>query len=219
MRIENKKLIFLHPAKTGGTSVERALARNFLKDYKFDWKSSDREHLFGMDKFLFRQQKIDPSIEYKSAVYLQHIDLKGLSLLEIDYRGYFTCTSVRNPYTRLCSCFFYNGKDRQFKSFEDFVLNGLEKHIEVSLKNKSAINHFAPQHMYCEDTHGYMVNNVVRQENLNKEVKKLWGIDVTDRIAETSKGRGNYMDMYSAKTKDIVYQLYKEDFRLLGYKK
>jgi len=27
------------------------------------------------------------------------------------------------------------------------------------------------------------------------------------------------MDMYSAKTKDVVYQLYKEDFRLLGYKK
>ncbi len=218
MRIENKNIIFLHPAKTGGSSIERALAYNFLVDYKFgDWKQADREHLLGMDRNLFRQQKIDPSITYKGGIYLQHIDLKGLSLLEIDYKGYSTCTSVRNPYTRLCSCFFYNAKDRQFKSFEDFVFNGLEQHIEASLENKVALNHFAPQYMYCEDAHGYMVNNVVRQENLNKEVKKLWGIDVTDRIAETSKGRGNYMDMYSAKTKDVVYNVYKEDFRLLGY--
>ena len=220
MRIENKNIIFLHPAKTGGSSIERALAYNFLVDYKFgDWKQADRKHLLGMDALLFRQQKIDPSITYNGGIYLQHIDLKGLSLLEIDYKRYSTCTSVRNPYTRLCSCFFYNAKDRVFDSFEDFVFNGLEKIVQSSIQNKTALNHFAPQYMYCEDSDGYTVNNVVRQENLNADVKALWGINVTERIAETSRGRGNYMDMYSAKTKDVVYQLYKEDFRLLGYKK
>ena len=201
MIIESKKIIFLHPGKTGGTSIEHCLKNLYFKNYPFSAKQGDEEIMFGYSK------------KYK--IYLQHADLRFFKkYLKKNLNDYKIITSVRNPYDRLVSCYFYNGKDNKF-SFEDFVCNHLEDHINAS--SNYTVNHFSPQINFLK-YENYFVNKIIRLESFNNDCYKC-GLNVKQNLSKTIKRKKDYNIYYNNKTKDIVYQLYKEDFDLLNYPK
>lgn len=225
MKIESEKIIYLHPAKTGGTSIEQTFKQAYLQDTELNWRQPNLDIMYGLisraksDFFGELQDKANMKIP---SMYLQHACLNFYDLLEIDFHNYRTCCSVRNPYTRLVSVFFYNAKMRRRTSedFPTFVTDFLAKEVAKQESLGIANAHVAPQYMFVK--HGdYVVNHVIRQESLNTEFKRLFGLDVvSDSLNATSKQKGapkDYMGLYDQKLKDIVYNVYKEDFRLLGY--
>lgn len=199
MIIESQKTILLHPGKTGGTSVEHTFKDLFFKNKKLIAKEEDLNMMFGFSK------------KYK--IYLQHADLRFYkNELNIELENYKTITTVRNPYDRLVSCYFYNGKSKHF-SFEEFVVEHLEKHI---LSNKKyAVNHFCPQMSFCK-INDYTVSHIVKLENFKKDLEDI-GINVNYNYSKTVSRDKNYQEYYNQKTKDIVFNLYKEDFLNLDY--
>lgn len=195
MKIESEKIIFLHPGKTGGTSIEFALRDVYIPGYNFDSHSPDFDVMFGYDKL--------------NKIFLQHANLHIFDKFNIDYRDYNVAVSVRRPYERIVSCYFYNGKDKKY-DFDTFIKSELEK-----LSNNKIVNHFTPQHTYFKNKF-----HVIKLENFNQDTMSF-GIDVRYHYAKTVKTKNiKYrMSMYSQKTKDIVYNIYKEDFLLFEYKK
>lgn len=201
MKIESEKLISLHPGKTGGTSLEHTLKQKYLNHQKLDARRENINIMFGFSK------------TYR--FFLQHADLNFYKkILDIDLKDYKTITTVRNPYDRLVSCYHYNGKSDKF-SFEDFILNHLEFHISSNNRKSYSTNHFAPQINFCK-LHNYNVDHIIRLESFSDDLKKI-NIDVKFHFSKTHSRKKQYQDYYNNQTKDVVYQLYKEDFEYLGY--
>lgn len=203
MKIENEKIILLHPGKTGGTSIEHTLRDKYLTGTKLAARTTDRDVMFGIDR-QFR-------------IYLQHADLRLYKILDIPFHEYHTITTVRRPYERILSCYYYNGKSKKH-TFEDFIIGHLEANRNHSLKRGYSVSHFSPQYFYAK-IDDYTVDHILHQENLNSEAKNI-GIEVKYHHSRTTGVKDkNPMDMYNQKTKDIVYNLYEEDFKLFGYQK
>ena len=205
MKIDDAKIILLHPGKTGGTSIEHTLRDKYLgKEKKLIAIKENQDIMFGFSKTF--------------KLYLQHACLRLYSLLNIPFKEYKTITTVRRPYERILSCYFYNGKDKRF-TFEEFVTTKLEQHYDINIINKHAKNHFSPQH-YFTHHEDYIVDHIIRLENFQDDCLKI-GLEVSYNYSKT-KGTSrykDYMDAYNQKTKDIVYNLYKEDFERYDYNK
>jgi hypothetical protein len=204
MKIDKENIILLHPGKTGGTSIEHTFRVDYLNISHLNSRDGNRDIMFGLDP------------EYR--IYLQHADIRFYNLLNIPLYNYKVYTTVRRPYERILSCYYYNGKSTKY-SFDEFVENHLEGNLNNNLEKPYAVSHFAPQWLFAK-WEDYMVNAVIHQENLNEEALKL-GIKVKFHHSKTTALLDNVdrMSAYTQKTKDIVYNLYKEDFKLFGYSK
>ena len=204
MKRDSAKIILLHPGKTGGTSIEHTLRDMYLKDQKLISKESNIELMFGLDK--------------KYHCYLQHADLRLYDKLEIPYKEYKTMCTVRRPYERILSCYFYNGKSKNF-TFEEFVLKHLETCRNFNINRGYSVSHFSPQHYYTH-YNDYVVDHIIKLEDFDNCCNAA-GITVKYHYSRTAgtKQYKNYMDAYTQKTKDIVYNLYKEDFDKYGYER
>lgn len=203
MKLDKQKIILLHPGKTGGTSIEHTLRDLYIPDIKLIAKEANFDIMFGFDR--------------KRKVYLQHADLQLYNHLKIDYKQYKTFCTVRRPYERILSCYFYNGKANNF-TFHEFISNNLEHCMNGNTNLGYSTGHFAPQSLFTQNDN-YHVNHIIRLENFKEDCNKA-GIDVKYHYSKTigTKQYSNYMDAYNQKTKDIVYSLYKEDFKLYDYK-
>lgn len=205
MKIDSAKIIFFHPGKTGGTSIEHTLKDIYLdKDLKLDANNARKDIMFGIDREIH--------------IYLQHACIRLYDNLGIKFKEYKTIATVRRPYERILSCYYYNGKSKKF-TFEEFVTTNLEVCLALNERYQYAVSHFAPQHYYTH-YNDYVVDNIIKLENFKDDCAKA-GLDVKYHHSKT-KGTmrfKNYMDAYTQKTKDIVYNLYKEDFDKYGYDK
>jgi hypothetical protein len=204
MKLEKPKLVLFHSGKTGGTSIEHTLKDKYCPEKKLAGKELDYSIMFGFD----RQHNI----------YLQHADLRFYDLFNIEYKTYKTISTVRRPYERILSCYYYNGHSKKH-TFEHFVTSLLEGICERNIKARFSMGHFCPQYFYVSSG-DYSVDHIIHLENFTKECKDA-GIKVNYHYSKTSgtKGYKNYLDAYNQKMKDIVYNLYKEDFKLFGYEK
>jgi hypothetical protein len=207
VKIENSTppIILLHPGKTGGTSIEHTLKDLYLpKGYILDSKSENFDIMFGFSK------------KYKC--YLQHADLRLFDLLNINVKNYTTISCVRNPYTKIISNYFYTGQDKTLK-FNDFIKKKLEKFMQVNIDRGYAVNHFCPQIYYT--THGdFKTDYIIKLENYKSDCKKA-KIDVKYHFSKTiaTKKLPDPLSLYTTQSKDIVYNIYKNDFLEYGYEK
>lgn len=208
MLLENENIIFLHPGKTGGTSVEYSLINKFTNYLRYRplgqyAKICNYDIMYGWSK--------------KHKIYLQHADIRFYKSLNFRLSDYTVITSVRRPYERVLSAYYYNGWTNKM-DFNDFVQNKLETAV---MQNKDkAVNHFCPLHFYIQNG-AYVVNYLIRLEHIEEDCKSINLNLVKNHHAKTkaSDEFQDYMSAYTPKSKGIVYGLYKEDFKLLGYKK
>ena len=186
------KTIFIHIPKIAGTSLVKAIYGNMSKE--------------GHRKISFYQEILGREIE-----------------------EYFTFCFVRNPYDRLYSSFKFlenggmNIHDRNafeiylssYKDFEDFVINGLDKEII----NK--ITHFIPQTDFiCSRKGKVLVDFVGRYEDLISDVNILSDKlrkEITLTPLNVNKNKESYQKVYTNVMKNIVKEIYKNDFDILDY--
>ena len=208
MFIKTHEVLYLHPGKCGGTSVEKWLAKVCdLPDFKLIPKSDygighDLEHLFGLHEGAF----------------IQHADfLHSMALLrrwhpDVDPYKIYTFATVRDPIARLKSAFKYSGMWKR-TDLNTFVLNELEN------KSQQPCSHFLPQNRYTHIKGKQVVDKVIKLEHLDRDISKI--AEVLN-VEDTPMERANKSPLQiqlelSDEAKAKVLEVYYTDYALYGY--
>lgn len=197
--------VFLHPPKTGGSSIINALIESNLAS--LDENISIEDFLVkGMHK-TFSEYNFDPDVSY--------------------------AISVRSPYTRYVSAYYqffwfqkqkhliYSKDDRiHFNRFKRYMLNNLSRADRISF----------PCSFWIEGITGTI--QVIKFENLVKDVKHVYGINLNSFSKISRKGLGtNYSDTTERETLKTILPFYDDaiiniinnfagsDFENFGYTK
>lgn len=232
------EVIFIHIPKTGGTSIEYTLGMhgeksdigivpylNQTKNFQFFFgeglqhltSSEIKRILSGMhfndyttgsnvkrflDRFFFINKKRDVHNLWNS---------------------YTSFSVVRNPYDRLVS--YLAWRETQWNGsvcfnkhcFSHFVRNEL---TERMINNK---RHLWPQHKFIFQNGKPQVNFILKFENLQNDFKTMMeriGLMGKELFEKRMVSRhSDYHDYYTPELLKIVYDFYKDDFELFGYKK
>lgn len=225
---QDSKILVLHPTKTGGSTIEHYLMKT-LKDSvtphayaDIQYLNKDSYHDHHDIKLKVMTGNFHDGIFYSFT--LQHACLITARRLMGDaaFESARKVTTVRNPYTRLVSQFFFYGLDKQY-SFLEYVRDKLPESMEISAE--IALNHAARQTMYTHLDGVQVADLILRQEDMRDAVSKLSafiGMPIEyDEAVQLRRSRASelpdYMAVYDDESRAIVRDLYREDFELLGY--
>lgn len=182
--------IFIHLPKSAGTSISRALGL------------PSSRHVLAAD--------------YRSAN-------------AVKFARFFKFAFVRNPYDRLLSSYAFlkrggmNSDDalfaethvRQYDSFEHFVIEGLARRPEIY-----AWVHFRPQSAFVCDAAGRnLMDFTGKFEHLNEDYERIaeqLGKPRQLPVINASQ-RGDYREVYTPATIDVVRRYYAADLKTFGY--
>lgn len=163
-------------------------------------------------------------IGHKRAIDFQRADAEWFSSVR-------KFTIVRNPYSRLLSAYSFLSKggmgkyrfDREFskvlskyEDVNDFVVGWLAKN-----NNYMSYIHFIPQADFLCDAGGNLiVDRVGKIESLDEFVESInsdWGLSLRPKRLNISRTQGQGELELSKEAIDVINEIYKKDFELLGY--
>lgn len=147
---------------------------------------------------------------------------------------YFSFSFVRNPWDRIASSYRYfrsmQPEDRWYKgneklsnfakelSFNDFVLM-VPEFQKMMIREKGSVRsgiHFQPFSYFLDKP----VDYIGKMENINRDYIKICRrLDIKIRPLKkiNATNASNYQELYIEQTKDIVYNIYKEDIEKYNY--
>ena len=228
-----KELKFIHITKCGGEVVEQI----GKEKSSISWGKFDSEYEEGiksapppwsMSWWLYPPQYMEDS-------YLARV---------LEKYDFFTV--VRNPYDRIVSEYYckWGGpvvKSQNVEDFNQFLNERLQK-LKYDIQNNAKLEgHYIPQHMYLFSKSGESIcNNIIKFENMISEFNELMERYSYDfiRMEENefspthidhirshknphhSQGQSQRHFMVqdlSPENVELVRELYREDFELLGY--
>ncbi len=216
MLLSNRyNFLFVHIAKTGGTSVRHALQKLRWKDpiYYLMFVCSRFSHMTGhktASKFP-RHCKIITAQEMLPEEYFNQL---------------FKFTFVRNPWDLQVSSFHHIRRERPHfmqdnTSFEDFLKwkfdpdRPYQYHIDTSITLQSD---------YLIDLHGNkLIDFIGRYENLQDDFSRVCkeiGIEPIELPfkRKSSNRKKDYRSYYTAETSDLISQYFCKDIEMLDYK-
>ena len=140
------------------------------------------------------------------------------------WRDRLTFSVVRNPYTRLASSFFYLHKPK------DQPLADLQEEYRYWLfrwqnaKNENAMpDALNTQCWWLSDEEGQpLIDNICQIENIDDDIKKIatsLGREINVQRLKTNPLPIDYDELYTAATREMVIDLYSEDFDRFGYER
>lgn len=203
----DKRCIFVHIPKTGGTSVEDAI-----------W-GPDRSARTAADLWYGH---IAPDRNKYQADGLQHL-LATQIRQEVGsevFDSYFKFSFVRNPWDRCVSEYAYMRERPDLRdligmradcSFPDFLrLIQQVEHV-----------HWYEQCQFVMDEDGrLLVDFLGRFESFEADLRGVLcrlGVEASTIPHEMKGGRGPYQDYYDAASRDVVARLYRRDIESFGY--
>ena len=207
------QFLFVHIAKTGGTSVRNALQRYRWRDpyYLPQWIASKMSGITGH------------GLGIKLPRHCKAITAQEMLPREV-FEGLFKFAFVRNPWDLQVSSYHHIKRERPHllktdESFADFLNRKLDPdrpgqyHIDTSI---------TPQTHYLIDLTGtQIVDFVGRYESLQSDFDTC-----CDRIGiprqtlphqRRAEDRGSYRDYYDADTRDLVANHFASDIETFGY--
>lgn len=207
------RFLFVHIAKTGGTSVRAALQRYRWRDpyYLPQWLASKMSGLAGHE------------LAIKLPRHCKVITAQEMLPREF-YNDLFKFGFVRNPWDLQVSSYHHIKRERPHlvlpdESFEEFLTRKLDPnrpwqyHIDTSI---------TPQSDYLVDLRGNLIVDFVgRYENLQNDFDHC-----CERIGlpiqalphrRKANDRSRYRDYYNATTQKLVAAHFERDIALFGY--
>lgn len=188
------KFIFIHIPKTSGNSLSL-----FLKDFIDDKVIHRTSNMGEKQGISIICEKTNKDIKHMDITYYKNTYGEKIN-------DYFKFTIVRNPYDRMLSYYFWSkGKNNQKFNRNEFI-----KFIK---ENESL------QHKYIDNTF-----HIIRFENLINELKnieclkEIVNFNNYPTLNASSNSKRNYNEIYDKELKDLVFNKYKKDFELFGYK-
>lgn len=209
------KYVYVGNPKTGGSTLKSALL-------ELEIRNSDI-HLDATDQHSFN------SLASPLKFYPPFWPNKTLSRLS--KQNYRFITFVRNPYTRLKSCYinkfvnktdnvhqsFYSHFGENPKNFNDFI-------TKICTQPDRLMNpHWRPQH--CQIHYGSIqYTHIGKFENFLDDFLKIFdilGVPQTDtpaaRHLNQSRSSQKKLATYDTDTANMVFERYRRDFELFGY--
>ena len=200
-------LVFIHIPKCAGTTIEKILGT-----------CTSRE-LYG--------QTPSPRLgQYTTPQHFTYLQLKDT--LNINWSDYHAFSVVRNPYQRFVSEYKYRKavfrvskcKKDDPGSFLQFIK---KLDLEKSARIQEFDGHLETQSSFLKNKKGKIEKSieVFKFEELDKcweALESKTGVSYKeDYWSRKSKYDVPYQNFYTPKTKSIIYNFYKEDFKNFGY--
>lgn len=210
--LKRNNILFIWVPKNAGTSIFKLFEPYGCKKYK-------------------SIQKTVPKFPGHGFATFGHISIPSLinqKILSKDFvNKAFVFAFVRNPYDRLVSLYYYKGKVRkQFKhyTFENFCDLILSKEIPpIGYYNTRGLSQANPQYHWLFDKKGNPFFDFLgRVENIQTDINALcnaFGLEHKRILRANATAHKDYKKYYSKALKLDVYNYYKTDFKLFGYKK
>lgn len=216
MLLSNRyNFLYVHIAKTGGTSVRAALKSLQWKDpyYAAQFICSRLSHMTGhrIAAKLPRHAKIVAAQEMLPKEF---------------FDGLFKCAFVRNPWDLQVSSYHHLKRERPHlleghESFEDFTRWKLNPERPYQYHLDTAIT---PQTDYLIDLHGTVLTNFLgRYERLHEDfahICKTIGVAPPElpHKRQAKDRKSDYRSYYSDETAALVGRHFARDLEVLGYR-
>lgn len=207
------KFLFVHIAKTGGTSVRAALQPLLYQDSLAlaRWLCSRISHLSSH------------TLGIKFPRHAKVIAAKEM-LPEIFFDSLYKFAFVRNPWDLQVSSYYHLKRERPYlvenRTFQEFLLwkfnpdRSYQYHMDTSIQLQSD---------YLIDLKGNVVVDYIgRYENLEADflyICKAIGLKKIPKLPHKRKAkeRSDYQPYYTETTKNLVWDYFKKDIELFGY--
>ncbi|MCF8038086.1 MAG: sulfotransferase family protein [Desulfohalobiaceae bacterium] len=188
------------------------------------------------------------SIENSLTKQLNHlISKKNINLKDIyfNYNSYFKFAFVRNPWSRIVSCYLNKICHKNQKNVEMFFkkYHGLyycmpfDKFVAWICSNsgidKKANVHWISQYKFIRYKNKFVVNHIGYYENLHYDYKKICNLlkihynELSHQMSSIEKSNyefkdsndaKNYKQFYTKKTIEMIGKRYEDDIYLFKYK-
>jgi len=193
---EDKKFIFIHIPKTGGTSVKKIL--------------SDKINICGF--------KINGElVKYNKNTHI------GINKEQFEkYKDYFKFVFVRHPYDWIKS--YYNFHSNKSKFYKNLTSKKIENTITVNFdKWLKSLNNFNQTDFFTNNDE-ILVNKVCKLEKFDEDLKYvLEKINLNSnfqsiKMKDSKKFNIDTIKNLNDKQKEMIQKICAKDFRLLNYK-
>jgi len=196
-----RKIIFIHIPKTGGSSIETMLSDNGRYELHYHCVRNGR-----------------------SQHHLTAFELKYA--LGPMYQNYFKFAFIRDPYDKMISEYYWCKTPRtgyrSGQSFDDFL-----KYVEDVVNNQKYFkyidnDHFIPQYYYLFHNKKLLVGNIYKFEEINTVLPMLKAkFKINAEIPHLNKSikKDEEKLVLTDEQKERIYKLYKIDFDVFNYPK
>ena len=178
------KFIFLANMKCGSTTIHK-----YLQKYA--------------DEVYIRSIYQKPISSHAPAIKVKrYIENKGHK-----WRDFFIFTTVRNPFDRIRSCYYYEKqKRRKLPSFRDYVM-----------KDRFLKEHFRPLESFAYHDGRMLVHKIIKLEDIRKELPSvLKKLKIPLRLKEIctfNKSKKPYKLIYTPEMRKYLRLKLKKDFK------
>jgi len=183
------KFIFVHIPKTGGRSIEKALAN------------------YGIDDIVRRHG--NGKLKNPHFTINKYLD----TYIDFDLKSYFWFTTIRNPYERFVSEYFYSKRQKKtVSSFKEWVIFDEIEQTSYPLHSASQLSFTSSERRQIDYT--------IRFENLQQDFNFVCdkiGIPRQQLPHENKTKHKHYTEYYDDETREIVAQKYAKDIEYFGY--
>jgi hypothetical protein len=208
MRISTShRVIFMHVQRTGGTSVQSALADLSLWVEPSPARSNRLLSRLPIPrdpaKVRFREHDTLPFVQRR--------------LPREIFNNYLKAAFVRNPYSWLTSTYstFRKGPNHRHHPIVA-AMSGFPEYVDWEIRRDKR-----HQHIFLLDRHGEVgLDFVGRFENLEAEFRKfcgLIGVQAPELPHKNQTRFRDYREFYDDETREKVAEHWKQDIELLGY--
>lgn len=215
------KCIFIHIPKCAGTSIEKVLGHYTLYDGR---RKQDHRSLRMIErpvpyiKLLDSDNFIDYLRTIKYYFKPQLNPYNKFNLKKDQYSTYYKFTFVRNPWDRAFS-WYKNVMRDEVHSKDLGLVNNIS--FEDFLKGNIGVRALRPQTYWIKDYNGNInMDFIGKFENLQNDfnvVAETLNLTQFQLPHELKSDNKSYKEFYSDKTKDIVWDFYKEEIKLFDY--
>ena len=198
---KNKKLLFIHIPKTGGSVIEENIHKKTPETLYSDFTNS-------LLDFPYNQKSLQQ--QFYTTIY------KFRDKLSVNFDNIKIFSVVRNPYDRIISDLFWSSLIKK-----DFTAGQVYNVIKNNYLYRDDLdNHNEPQYKFIVDENSELIKNIkiFRTETLNEsndELSKFVDLNINIRKEGINKDYSNYLNKDSI---SLINIFYKKDFELFNYK-
>lgn len=199
---EQKRFIFIHIPKVGGTSIQRCLAPFY--------------HKSGLERIPKRFRKSNAIIKkHSSAIDLKRVIRDGI------WNSYFKFAFVRNPWDWVVSIYHYIKKYKKDPRRKVVLKMNFDEFVSWFLKqNKMKYPTLRGQNEYILYDRKWLVNFVGKIETFQDDfniICKHIGINIRQLGKHNVVNRKNYRLYYNERTKKMITRHFSKDIKLFRY--